>query len=166
MNIDEFYGNEAKLNSFLKYFGNKKLLRKEEYSKDLVNAHIDKAKHNLKFFDKNKDDFVYCDWMIVTLYYALYHCALALVANKGYISKNHTATLLFLMKYYGFQKDEINLIDELFVSKNDAEFYTILQNDRHDANYSTSIKFSKEQIDDYRTKVLNFLFKVQGIVLL
>jgi uncharacterized protein (UPF0332 family) len=98
------------------------------------------------------------------LYYALYHCALALVANKGYKSKNHTATLLLLIKYYSLTQEEIEFIDELSINKEDTEFYATLKKERHSASYSTTHFFEDEKIKEYRVRVNNFLQKTIDIL--
>jgi len=87
MNINQYYENEKSLIKDLKQFEEEKLLRKESFAKNLIHAHIDKSKHNLKFVNKNITDEEFNDWTITGLYYAAYHAALALLANKGYISK-------------------------------------------------------------------------------
>jgi uncharacterized protein (UPF0332 family) len=163
MKINEYFENREKLDETLKFFEEKKQLRKTS-SQNLVNAHLDKAVHNLEFFEKNKEDIKFNDWLIITLYYALYHCSLTLVANKKYTSKNHTATLLFIIKHYNISKEDANLLEELHINKDDAEFYTNLKNDRHSANYSTNINFSEEKINEYRIKVNSFLQKTKEIV--
>lgn len=156
MDINRVYGNAKELENLFNYFITKNLLVKKE-SNDLSLAHIDKAKHNLEFFDQNKENSKFNDWLIVILYYTLYHCALALVANKSHISKNHTATLVFLMKYYKVSKEDINLINRLEISKEDAEFYTVLKRNRHSANYSTNFAFSSREIKECRKAVNSFL---------
>jgi len=163
MKFEKYYEDIKLLDSSLEYFKSKNQLIEKD-TKLLIQAHIDKAKHNLEFFNKNKEDSKFNDWLIVTLYYSLYHCALALVVNKNYISKNHTATLLFLIKHYGLPKDDIEFIDELSVNKEDAEFYTTLKEDRHSASYSTSHYFDDEKIENYKFKINEFLQKVIGII--
>ncbi|MCF7799087.1 DNA-binding protein [Candidatus Woesearchaeota archaeon] len=118
----------------------------------------------MEFFTLNKDKIKFNDWLIVTLYYSLYHCALALVTNKSFISKNHTATLLFLIKEYNIDIKDAELINELSINKDDAKFYTNLKIDRHNASYATEILFSKDKIEDYRFKVVEFMQKTEELV--
>ena len=92
-----------------RFLNNRQLVRSRE-NDGLVMAHLEKAKHNMEFFSKNKDDSKYNDRLIVVLYYSLYHAALALVVNRAHSSKNHTATLLFLIKYYGITKEDAHLL--------------------------------------------------------
>jgi len=163
MNIMQIYEDKKEVNRQLKVFINKKLIRKHT-SRGLVSAHLNKVKHNLEFYELNKDNSSFNDWLIVILYYSLYHCALALICNKDYISKNHTATLLFLIKYYGLSKEEVELLTDLFVSKEDAEFYINIKSARHSANYSTSVLFDDNLVKEYRLKVLDFFRKVVEIL--
>lgn len=163
MKVDIYYKKPELLEKKINFFKTKKQLIKGD-NKNLVNAHITKANHNLDFFEKNKDDEIFNDRLIVTLYYTLYHCALALVANKGCTSKNHTATILFLIKNYQITKEEAELIEELSITKTDAEFYTDLKQKRHDASYSTAEAFTKEQVDAYREKVIEFRQKTIDII--
>lgn len=163
MNFKIYYDNKEEVDKAINFYISKNQLIQTD-SKPLVQAHIDKAKHNLEFFDKNKDDSKFNDWLIVTLYYALYHCALALVANKDYNSKNHTATLIFLIKHYSIPKEDIEFIDELSINKKDAEFYTSLKEDRHSASYSTTNFFKDEKVKNYRLKVNEFLQKTIEII--
>ena len=56
------------------------------------------------------------------------------------------------------------LLNELSISKEDAELYTQLKGDRHDASYATNIKFNNEIIADYENKVLDFINKTEEII--
>ena len=94
----------------------------------------------------------------------MYHCALALITNKNYSSKNHYATILILIKEYSITKDEARLLDDLSINKDDAELYTNLKDDRHDASYATMIRFNSETIIDYESKVLDFINKAEEII--
>ena len=55
-------------------------------------------------------------------------------------------------------------MDELSISKEDAELYTNLKDDRHDASYATDIKFSQETIKDYENQVLDFVNKTEELI--
>jgi uncharacterized protein (UPF0332 family) len=129
-----------------------------------VGAYLAKAKHNMEFFTINKNNAKFGDWLVVTLYYALYHSALALLAHKQHVSKNHTATLLFLIKEYSINQEEAQLISELSISKDDAELYTDLKTDRHQASYNTKALFTENKIEQYRSAVVDFIQKAQEII--
>ncbi|MEA3430075.1 MAG: DNA-binding protein [Nanoarchaeota archaeon] len=165
MNIDKLFLDNNFLHKEIDFFTTRKHIRKITNNPELVASHIKKAKHNLSFFKLNKEYTEYNDWLIVTLYYALYHTALALITKKEYACKNHYATILLLIKEYSISQQEIELINNLSINKRDAELYTNLKGDRHDASYSTETKFTKELINTYQKEVLNFINKAEEIIL-
>jgi len=164
MNIDKLFSDKEYLEKEINFFVTKKQIKKIENNKELVNAHVKKSRHNLEFYKLNKEYTKFNDWLIVTLYYSLYHSALALITNRNYSSKNHYATILILIQEYAITKDEARLLDELSINKEDAELYTNLKDDRHDASYATNIKFSQEIIKDYENQVLDFVNKTEELI--
>src|SRR3989344_3664764 len=164
MNIDKLFLDKNYLEKELHFFMNKKQIRIINNNKELVDAHLKKARHNLAFYKLNKRYKKFNDWLIVTLYYSLYHCALALITNRDYSSKNHYATILILIKEYSITIDEAKLLNELSINKEDAELYTNLKGDRHNASYATNIKFSRETIKDYENQVLDFVNKTEELM--
>ncbi len=164
MNIDNLFSDKQYLEKELNFFITKKHIKIIQKNKELVQSHIKKARHNLEFFKLNKQHSKFNDWLIVTLYYALYHSALALITNKNYSSKNHYATILILIKEYAITKDEAKLLNDLSINKEDAELYTTLKDDRHDASYATNIKFNNEIIIDYESRVLDFINKAEELL--
>ena len=165
MDIDRLFSNKSYLEKEISFFMNKKQIKAIAENKELVQAHIKKARHNLEFYKLNKKHHKFNDWLIVTLYYSLYHCALALITNRNYSSKNHYATILLLIKEYSITKNEARLLNELSINKDDAELYTSLKGDRHDASYATNIKFSQEIINNYENQVLDFMNKTEELIL-
>ena len=164
MDIDRLFSDKEYLKKEIDFFMAKKQIKNISNNHELVNSHLKKARHNLEFFRLNKEHSKFNDWLIVTLYYSLYHSALALITNRNYSSKNHYATILILIKEYSITKDEARLLDELSISKEDAELYTNLKDDRHDASYATDIKFSQETIKDYENQVLDFVNKTEELI--
>ena len=164
MNIDRLFSDKEYLNKELDFFMIKKQIKKIDSNPELVGSHLKKARHNLEFYKLNKEHHKFNDWLIVTLYYSLYHSALALITNRNYSSKNHYATILILIKEYSITKSEAKLLNELSISKEDAELYTNLKDDRHDASYATDIKFNQETIKEYEGQVLYFVNKTEEII--
>ncbi len=163
MNIKYYLENKEKLNKKYKFFIEKKQLIKIKENKNLILAHIKKAEHNLKLISKLDSEFN--DWKIISLYYCLYHSSLALLINKGYISKNHNATLIFLIiNYTQINNDEIKLINELQLKEEDAKFYSTLKNERENANYSSNIIFDNDTIIHLKKRTIEFLNKVKIIL--
>ena len=89
MNINKLFLDKNYLENQIEFFIENKQIKRIEPNPELVQSHIQKAKHNLGFFKLNKVHEKYKDWQIVALYYALYHASLALITNKNYSSKNH-----------------------------------------------------------------------------
>ena len=164
MNIKRLFVDKDYLDNQIKFFIENKQVRNIESNPELVQSHIEKAKHNLGFFKLNKKYEEYKDWQIVSLYYSLYHASLALITKRNYYSKNHHATIIILIKEYSISEDEAELINELSIGKGEAELYTNLKQDRHDASYSTDIKFTKELIEDYQREVIKFINKAEEII--
>jgi len=164
MDIDRLFSDKEYVENEIKFFITKKHIKKINTNTELVNAHLKKARHNLEFYNLNKEHEKFNDWLIVTLYYSLYHIALALITNKKYASKNHYATIIILIKEYAITKDEARLLNELSISKEDAELYTSLKGDRHDASYATNIKFTQETIKEYEEKILDFVNKSEELL--
>ena len=164
MNIDKLFSDREYLEKEIHFFVAKKQLKKIDNNPELITSHLKKARHNLEFYKLNKEHTKFNDWLIVTLYYSLYHSALALITNKSYSSKNHYATILILIKEYTITKNEARLLDELSISKEDAELYTNLKDDRHDASYATNIRFSQETIKAYENQVLDFVNKTEELI--
>ena len=164
MDIDKLFKDKEFLKKEINFFISKKHIKIIQENKELVQSHIKKARHNIEFYKLNKPHSKFNDWLIVTLYYALYHSALALITNKNYSSKNHYATILILIKEYSITKDEAKLLNDLSINKEDAELYTNLKDDRHDASYTTDIKFDQKAIIDYENKVLDFINKTEELI--
>ncbi|HLD55445.1 MAG TPA: DNA-binding protein [Candidatus Nanoarchaeia archaeon] len=164
MNINKLFSDKEYLESELTFFINKKQIKIIEENKELVYSHLKKARHNIEFYKLNKQYSKFNDWLIVTLYYSLYHCALALITNKRCSSKNHYATILILIKEYAITKEEAELFNQLSINKEDAKLYTNLKDDRHDASYATNIKFNENIVSDYENRVLNFMNKTEELI--
>ena len=163
VNLEYYLKNKEKLNEKYEFFIIKNQLMKIDFSQNLIDAHIDKAEHNLKLLINLNSEFN--DWKIISLYYALYHSCLALLAKKNYVSKNHTATLIFILKNYTqIEANDISLIDELQLKEEDAKFYTFLKQERHNANYSTTTFYNNDNIEYFRKKTIKFLNKVKIIL--
>ena len=90
---------ERREKDFQRYLNSKKI-KKETEIKELVQGHINKADHNLKFVRSTLELKEFNDWAIVSAYYAIYHASLALCSLKGYSTKDHYATLLILIREF------------------------------------------------------------------
>ena len=88
MNIKKLFLDRNYLDNQIKFFIENKQIKSIKSNPELVQSHIEKAKHNLGFFKLNKKYSEYKDWQIVSLYYSLYHASLALITHRNYSSKN------------------------------------------------------------------------------
>lgn len=66
-------------------------LRKITPDENIVKGHINKAVHNFKAVDVFYR-FGFSDWSASASFYCLYHCLLALIAKKGFESRNQSCT--------------------------------------------------------------------------
>ena len=151
---------------FNNYFKTKKI-KEEVEVRELVEGHIQKADHNLKFVKSTLDLEEFNDWAIVSAYYAIYHASLALCALKGYATKDHSATLLVIIKEFykkELNKEEIGLIGDTTLEKEEVLYYVEAKNKRHSASYSTNINFEKSQVEFLRLKAIAFVSKAKEII--
>ena len=164
MNIDKLFENENYLRQEIEFFIKKKHILKIDANKELTRSFLKKAKHNFEFYKINKTNNAFNDWLIVILYYSLYHAALALITNRQYSSKNHYATIIILIREYGISKAEADLLHTLSINKQDAELYTNLKKDRHTASYQTDNIFNQKSINSYESQVLEFIQKTEELI--
>lgn len=66
-------------------------LRKMSISKEIISGHVQKAIHNFNAIDIFKE-VGYSDWSASASFYSLYHLLLALIAKKGFESRNQSCT--------------------------------------------------------------------------
>ena len=159
------------LNNYIK----KKILRK---CKDESILHLKKTDHNLNFagwiFEKHKnkaeifEDDRYYDWVINIYYYAIYHAALALLNKEGYNSKNHSATLCFLIYHNYHQQKAFDMEDvELIassLSKEDIETIGSSKELREKACYDIHESFEQRLAVQIREQAINFINKIKELI--
>ncbi|HLC47362.1 MAG TPA: HEPN domain-containing protein [Candidatus Nanoarchaeia archaeon] len=147
-------------------FAQKDMLKKQNPDEEEIQGHIEKAEHNLEFVKDNLR-LGYHDWCITGCYYASYHIVLALIMTRGYTSKNHLATLCTLIKEFynnGIEREDLEMIDSLFIDYQDLIFYVESKNKREDATYSSKRLYDKSMVESLRIKATLFVDKVKGII--
>ena len=157
---------KARENDFQMYLDSKKIQIEKE-KEALVQGHIEKADHNLKFVKSTLELKEFNDWAIVSAYYAIYHASLALCALKGYTTKDHSATLLILIKEFYkkyLTKEEIETISNSSIEKEEVLYYVEARAKRSRASYSTQKVFDKNDAELLRIKAINFVNKVKNII--
>lgn len=157
---------EKRDHDFQKYIESKKV-KKEIEIKELVQGHLDKADHNLKFVKSTLELKEFNDWAIVSAYYSIYHASLALCALKGYSTKDHLATLLILIKEFyqkELNKEEIEIVGNTTLDKEEVLYYVEAKTKRTKASYSTQKMFDKNEAENLRIKAINFVNKAKEII--
>ncbi len=163
MKIEELMNNKNALEKAYNRYIKKNIIQKKPT--DLAKAHISKSDNNMEFVNFLLENERFYDWQIVGLYYSVYHSALALLSYKGFSSKDHTATLCFLIKNFSeFSKEEIELIDDLQIKRDEIEFYSGLKEERQKASYSTSLLFSKDKVIELKEKSILLINKIKAIL--
>ncbi len=159
--------DEKKVAEDFKNYLYSKKIKEEIEVKELIEGHIQKADHNLKFVKSTLELKEFNDWAIVSAYYAIYHASLALCALKGYATKDHSATLLILIKeFYNkeLENQDIELIANTTLEKEDVLYYVEAKSNRHTASYSTQVNFEKSQVELLRIKAIAFVSKAKDII--
>ena len=113
---------ERRKKDFQRYIKLKKI-KKEIEVQELIQGHISKADHNLRFVKFTIELKEFNDWAIVSAYYSIYHASLALCALKGYSTKDHLATLLILINEFyqkGLNKEKIETVGNTTIEKEEV----------------------------------------------
>lgn len=159
--------NEKRRESdFQKYLGAKKI-KKETEIKELVQGHLEKADHNLKFVKATLDLREFNDWAMVSAYYSIYHASLALCALKGYSTKDHLATLLILIKEFyqtKLNREEIEMVNKTTLEKEQVLYYVEAKDKRTKASYSTQRIFDKNEAEILQREAIAFTNKAKEII--
>lgn len=157
------------LDSYLR----KRILKK---SSDDSKLHIRRTDHNLTFanwiIEKHKDEIpevlggdTFYDWVISIYYYAIYHAALALMSREGYSSKNHSATLAFLIYHHyhlqqALEKEDVELIASS-LGREDIETVGVSKELREKACYDVHELFEKRLAEHIREQAVGFVNKIK-----
>lgn len=162
--------------NWLENYKIKKILR---VSEDDSKLYMKKAGHNLnfanwikeqhktgikEFFDKE----TFYDWVVNIYYYSVYHSALALISKEGFESKNHSATLCFLIYYHfhinnSINEDEINLIAS---SLGEEEIVSLgySKEMRERASYNVHESFEEKLANQMQEQAVRFVNKIREIL--
>lgn len=154
----------------------KNILKK---SSDDSRLHLGRADHNLTFanwiIEKHKDEIPevfggdnFYDWAISIYYYAIYHAALALMSKEGYTSKNHSATLAFLIyRHYhsqkALEKEEVELIASS-LGREDIETLGASKELREKACYNVHESFERKLAEQIQEQAVDFANKIRMLM--
>tara|TARA_Y100000310_G_C20642986_1_gene794990 strand:- start:868 stop:1410 length:543 start_codon:yes stop_codon:yes gene_type:complete len=165
--------NKKECKFWLDNYIKKKILKKGPEDSRL---YLRKTDHNLTFanwiIEKHKEEIpqifdgdTFYDWVVNIYYYAIYHAALALMSKEGFTSKNHSATLCFLIyHHYHLQKALIQEDVELIASSLDREDIEILGTSkelREKACYDIHESFERRLAENIREQAVDFANKIK-----
>ena len=157
---------ERRMTDLQKSLRSRKIKRETETT-ILVQGHMDKADHNLKFVKSTLELKEFNDWAIVSAYYSIYHASLALCALKGYSTKDHLATLLILISEFyekGLNKEEIETVGKTTIEKEEVLYYVEAKGKRNRASYSIESAFDGNEAENLRIKAIKFVNKSKDII--
>ena len=158
-----------------KYKKNKILQKKKNESR----LYIRKTDHNLNLanwiLEKHEDKIpevfgeeTFYDWIINIYYYAIYHAALSLISNDGYSSRNHSATLCFVIyRHYHLKKtlkeEDVELVANSLEEK-DIETLGSSKELRERASYSVHENFEKKLAEETKEQAVEFINKIKSML--
>lgn len=154
------------------YIG-KRILKK---SSDESKLHLKRTDHNVTFanwiIEKHGNDIpeifggdTFYDWVISVYYYAIYHAALALMSKEGFTSKNHSATLCFLIYHHYHSQNALDKEDVALIAssldREDIETLGFSKELREKACYDVHELFERKLAEDIREQAVDFANKIK-----
>lgn len=167
----------------VKFYIKRELLVKDESTKRLANEYLAKAKNNfitlkiLSEIQNNKafrekldipENYSTYEWIVITGYYAMYTAARALLAKIGFRSKNHTATLCALEKFFVKKKildeDVLTTLKSAMFHKEEIEKLSDARHKREIAQYSITKQTTKTIAEKIKKDTYDFIDKCEEII--
>jgi uncharacterized protein (UPF0332 family) len=140
-------------------------LRKVKVDSAVVRAHVSKAIHNFEAMQVLHDS-GFSDWSASAAFYTLYHGLLALLAQRGFESRNQSCTFAFIEDLI-VKKEMKNLsssdLREIFdkdVSEHLAHSSKILDI-RERMQYSTQTSLGEEEFQVLKERTKELLAKIR-----
>ena len=135
-------------------------LRKTNIFEDSIEGHINKAVHNFNAIDIFHRS-GYSDWSASASFYCLYHCLLALLAKKGFESRNQGCTFAMIEnmidnKEVSLTKEELKEIFDKDVTQ-DLEHSSKILDIRENMQYSIKTSLEEKEFIHLRERT-KFLF--------
>jgi len=168
--------DERECKFWLDRYIKKKILKK---SYDDAKLYLKRTDHNLTFanwiIEKHKDEIpevfagdTFYDWVISIYYYAIYHAALALMSKEGFTSKNHSATLAFLIYHHyhlqkALEKEDVELIVSS-LNREDIETLGFSKELREKACYGIHETFEKQLAEQIKEQAVEFVNKIKELL--
>jgi len=165
---EKWIKNSKECNKSFQDYVDKGDIKPEDEKDNLTVSHLKKVDYNLSFINALLAQKRFYDWIIIGCYYSIYHASLALLSKEGYSSKHHSATLCALIKLYfrkdALTKEEIELVAQSFLGKEEIMYFVEAKNKRETASYGVSQEFSKRESESLKIKTILFVNKVKEIL--
>ncbi len=140
-------------------------LRKIKPSSEIVQMHLTKAIHNFGAMTRFHDQ-QYSDWSASAAFYALYHGLLAILAQRGYESRNQSCTFTLiedLIAKGNLKKISLADVKEIFdkdITVDLAHSNKILDI-RERMQYSTKTALAEEEFQILKKRVKELFDKIR-----
>lgn len=164
----------------ISWFKKKNLLTKARGIKKLADSYLEKARTNLvtmELLDKSKahreeleipEDYDPSEWIVISGYYAMYLSALSVLAEIGYKSRNHTATVKaleeFLVNKRMLEKHYIKILKEIKIKKDEIESLDKVKDRREIAQYSVTKETTRNVAEKTKTDAHNFVDRMERLL--
>lgn len=140
-------------------------LRKIEPNEKRMQEYLLKAQHNFGAM-VHFHQFGYSDWSASAAFYTLYHCLLALLAQRGYESRNQSCTFALIEEW--IEKNEIKLfsktdVKEIFDKeiKSNLEYSTKILDIRERMQYGTKTSLAEAEFEFLKKRTKELFDKIK-----
>ena len=140
-------------------------IRKVRPNQNRAEEHLCKAVHNFEAIDFFKQG-NFSDWCAPAGFYALYHLLLAILAKKGYESRNQSCTFALLEKMISsgefiIAQSELKAIFDQDIS-HDLEHSSKILDIREKYQYSTRMMFEEKEFVEFKARIKTLFDKIRG----
>jgi len=123
-------------------------------NEELSKGHIDKADHNLVVMT-DLNNLQHSDWVVIAVYYSMYHAAISILSKIGLDSKDH-ATTVAILEYFFSEKLEKSLLqkfnelkdklEKLKIEEKYIDYLWKTKKTRETVQYGIQISYSETEI--------------------
>jgi len=163
----------------LEWFIHKKLLLKDKTINNLAENYMKKSRDNIITMELlNKvadfrdtlelpDDYDSKEWVVISGYYSMYMAALGILAELGYKSRNHTATILaleaLLVNKKLLEKEYLEILGRIKIKKEEIEELNKVRDKREIAQYSITKETTKNIAEEIRNDAHKFVDRMEEL---
>ncbi len=139
-------------------------LKKVGVSEEKIKGHLNKALHNFKAMMLFKKE-GFSDWSASAAFYCLYHALLAILAKKGYESRNQNCTFIMIEEMINNKELDITIAElkEIFDKDvtSDIEHSNKLLDIRENMQYSIKTSLEGEEFLSLKERTKNLFDKIR-----